>query len=165
MKRHSNSSSTGLGKHQACYSVDLTMRGFSFGIGGRSSVLSLQGRDTPSPFKYKPILSESPYKGVKLKGYSSDVHIIKRLKSLPGPGSYNPYEPLGSDAPKISIKSRFIRGVSNCFPAPNSYLPDYKKVLRNDPIYTISKSIRSKEIKHKIQVNPGPGTYNLPKVF
>lgn len=76
------------------YSVDLTMKGFSFGIGPRSSLLSLQGRDSPSPFKYKPTFSESPYKGVKLKGYSSDLHIIKRLQNLPGPGSYSPYEPI-----------------------------------------------------------------------
>ena len=143
------------------YSVDLTRKGFSFGLGERSSGLSLQGRNTPSPLIYRPSVYESPYKGVTIKGFSSDMKIIKRLQNRPGPGTYDPYEPFGTAAPKYSIKARLVYNNNFVTPAPNAYFPEYKKILKNTPIFTIPNGIRSKDIKIKKQVNPGPGAYNL----
>jgi hypothetical protein len=163
MQGRSNSLSKKSSSSRPQYSVDLSMRGFSFGLGSRSKLLSAQGRDSPSPFQYVPVFNESPYKGPRLKGYSSDERIIKRLKSLPGPGSYNPYEPLGSAAPKYTIKSRLRNYHKSNTPGPNAYFPDHRKVLRNSPIYSMPSGKHHKDIKEKEPGNPGPGAYNLPK--
>ena len=165
MKKRNSSVSTSIGPKASSYSVDLSMRGVSFGIGPRSSILSEKGRDSPSPLNYRPTYIESPYKGVRLKGYSSDLNIIKRLQNRPGPGSYNPYEPLGANAPKITIKSRLQNKFIRNTPAPNCYSPEFQKVLRNSPIYSIPTGIRSKEIREKQQLTPGPGAYSLPKII
>ena len=156
MKKRNSSVSTSIGPKASSYSVDLSMRGVSFGIGPRSSILSEKGRDSPSPLNYRPTYIESPYKG---------VIIIKRLQNRPGPGSYNPYEPLGSNAPKITIKSRLQNKFIRNTPAPNCYSPEFQKVLRNSPIYSIPTGIRSKEIREKQQLTPGPGAYSLPKII
>jgi Sperm-tail PG-rich repeat len=163
-KRH-KSISANIDKNRKSNSVNLTIRGFSFGAGQRSDGLSLRGRDSPSPHKYNPVVVESPYKGVKLKGYSSDLNIVKRLQNLPGPGSYNPYEPLGANVPKITIKPRLEYYTKPSTPAPNAYFPEYNNFLKSSPNYSIPSAIRSKDIKNKQEVNPGPGAYNLPKIL
>jgi hypothetical protein len=143
------------------YSVDLSLKGTSFGLGKRSSVLSERGKDSPSPLKYYPSKTDSPYKGVSLKGICSDVKIVQRLQSLPGPGSYDPYEPLGVSAVKYTMKPRIPLNPVSCTPAPSSYFPKHHTVLRNNPIYSIPSGIRSKSIHEKVPVNPGPGSYDL----
>jgi hypothetical protein len=156
MKKQGKSLSNGLNK---AYSVDLSLKGTSFGLGQRSSVLSERGKDSPSPLKYFPSKTESPYKGASLKGFHNDVKIVQRLQSLPGPGSYNPYEPLGVSAVKYSIKSRIQSKVHFSTPAPDAYFPKISTVLRKNPIYSVPLGIRSKAIRDKTQVNPGPGSY------
>ena len=146
------------------YPVNLSLRGSSFGIGSRSSLLSLNGKDAPSPLKYYPQFVESSYKGVSLKGYSSDLNIIKRLQNLPGPGSYSPYDQIGDSAPKFSLKPKNSYFKKVLSPAPNAYNPDYKVIQKNTPKYTMPLSIRYKATKDKVSVTPGPGAYKLPSL-
>lgn len=98
--------------------------------------------------------------------------------SNPGPGSYNPHKPLGSDALQFKMKHKINYGdtvvlaVKNNFPCPGYY--DQKPAIDSQGIYHKSDWKSSKaarwnppydRFKTPIttpQMTPGPGSHDMP---
>ena len=82
---------------------------------------------------------------------------------MPGPGSYNPYLPLGEEAPKYSLKPRLNIKFRSKSPGPSNYYPNFR-ATQTTKYAGIGFGIGEKE-KHPRYISPGPGSYEIPNIF
>ena len=142
-------------------------RGYTFGIGKRSEVCNSNGRNSPPPGTYNisSIFDRSPV-GPMLRGQINGESSYRRMANLPGPGSYDPYLPLGESAPKYSLKSRLHMQVRSKSPGPSNYYPNFR-TTQTSKFSGISFGIGStgKKVKPLKNNKPGPGSYDIPSIF
>lgn len=142
-------------------------RGFTFGQSKRYPLENQTGRGSPPPGSYNinSIFSQTP-KGPLLRGPADETHSFKRVSNMPGPGSYNPYLPLGQNAPKISFRPKIQLSTRSKSPGPTWYYPNFKAT--QDTKYSgISFGIGDKHLNKKLLkiASPGPGSYEIPSIF
>ena len=142
-------------------------RGFTFGLGQRSPVLNAKGRSSPPPGTYNiSSIFDKNSNGPLLRGLANDQHSIRRVSNLPGPGSYDPYLPLGENAPKYSIKPRLNISLRSKSPGPSNYYPNFR-ATQTTRFAGIGFGIGEKQrnLKYRKEGNPGPGSYEIPSIF
>ena len=142
-------------------------RGYTFGVGKRPELLNSVGRHSPPPDSYRinSIFDKIPA-GPILRGHINGTHSFRRVSNLPGPGSYSPYEPLGENAPKYSIKPRIEMQVRSKSPGPSNYYPNFR-TTQATRFAAISFGIgpKPRNLKYSKPSNPGPGSYEIPNIF
>jgi Sperm-tail PG-rich repeat len=139
-------------------------RGFTFGQGKRSPMVNAKGRNSPPPGSYNiQSIFDKGSNGPLLRGQVNDEHSVKRVRNLPGPGSYDPYLPLGQNAPKFSLRPRINLKIRSKSPGPSNYYPNFK-TTQSTRFSAIGFGIGEKEKKHK-KISPGPGSYEIPSIF
>jgi len=154
----------------------------SFGFGNKivmSEVNSKFAKDNPAPDRYNLKSDfESKHKGrtfglphsVYAKTYMPGSNVVhpEVAKNIPGPGSYNYDEAIGTDKVKYTLKPRgrmFNEGLGGDTPASNYYAPSDVAIspsrFKNTTFgvggrYDFTKAGNS---------NPGPGTYKVKSRF
>jgi len=143
-------------------------KGYTFGLGQRSPVENQKGRNSPPPGSYD-INSTigSDLKGPILRGLANSKFSAQRVSNLPGPGSYSPYEPLGRNAPKYSIKSRFYLKPRSKSPGPSNYYPNFRATqLNRFSGIQFGNCEKHRTTSYSSKKNsPGPGSYEIPSIF
>jgi hypothetical protein len=145
----------------------LWRRGFSFGFSKRPQMQNLTGRHSPPPGTYN---ISSPFdnsdKGPMLRGLANELPSFRRVSKLPGPGSYDPYLPLGQNAPKYSLKPRIHLEMRSKSPGPSNYYPNFR-ATQATKFAGVSFGIgeKNRKIKFFRQNSPGPGSYEIPSIF
>lgn len=142
----------------------LSDRTCSFGLGSRSTMLNLKGKDSPSPGTYEsPSIFGKHDQGASFKKKYTKNLVLREV--IPGPGAYNPYSPIGKRAPKYTFREKFIEKTRCNTPPPNTYHPNFK-LVEPDKFKLISFGIGQRpQIYGKIEEIPGPGTYEIPSCF
>lgn len=138
----------------------LGMRSTGIGYGGRWKPQNIFGMDSPPPGTYN-LPSLANHRGPKMV---KDVEGEKIRFLTPGPGSYEPLEPLGKNAPKILLRSRIQRKVSSDTPAPGAYSPSFSLTEYNG-YSKITFGLGERTIVYKKFDGPGPGAYKLSSKF
>lgn len=143
-------------------------KGFTFGQGQRSPVENQKGRNSPPPGSYDINSTIGSYfKGPILRGLANSKYSLHRVSNLPGPGSYSPYEPLGSNAPKYSMKPRYNLMPRSKSPGPSNYYPNFRATQSNrfsGIQFGNSEKHRATSSSSK-KNSPGPGSYEIPSIF
>ena len=143
-------------------------KGFTFGLGQRSAVENVTGRGSPPPGTYNINSLIGDYlKGPLLRGNANVQFSLRRVANQPGPGYYDPYEPLGSNAPKYSMKPKNLLKQRSKSPGPSNYFPNFR-TTQNTQFAGIQFGFcdkeRTKSSLRKRQ-SPGPGSYEIPSIF
>lgn len=143
-------------------------KGFTFGQGQRSPVENQRGRNSPPPGSYNINSTIGNYfKGPMLRGLANIQFSLRRVSNLPGPGSYSPYEPLGSNAPKYSMKPRNDLKPRSKSPGPSNYYPNFRATQTNrfsGIQFGYCDKNRTSSFPCK-KNSPGPGSYEIPSIF
>jgi hypothetical protein len=142
-------------------------RGYTFGQGKRSPVENSTGRGSPPPGSYNiNSIFDKISNGPILRGLANEQHSFRRVSNLPGPGSYNPYLPLGENAPKYSLKPRLEMQIRSKSPGPSCYYPNFR-ATQNTKFSGISfgAGINDRQKNPKRHPSPGPGSYEIPSIF
>jgi hypothetical protein len=143
-------------------------KGYTFGQSQRSRVLNLKGRNSPPPGTYNisSTIGDIP-RGPLLRGMANIQFSLQRVSNLPGPGYYNPYEPLGSNAPKYSMKPRNDLRERSKSPGPSNYFPNFRttQTTKFSGIrFGNCDKDRTTSVPRK-RDSPGPGSYEIPSIF
>ncbi|CAG9330272.1 unnamed protein product [Blepharisma stoltei] len=145
----------------------LGKRTTTFGYGKRWIPQNSKGRDSPSPTTYHPpscfdLEKKAPSFGLRCH----TDRTVETKKAIPGPGSYNPYSPMGHRGPKFTFSPRIEHRMKACTPPPDNYCPNFNLVEKaNYSAIGFGIGDRSKSPLSRRESSPGPGTYEIPSGF
>lgn len=137
----------------------LNPRSTSFGYGQRWTPANPTGKDAPPSTVYDITLTHNGPSGYSFGGRNS----TNGQAESPGPGSYDISTPIGTYAPKFSIRKRIAHNLNSSSPPPDSYRPTTSLTYR-----TRFKEIgfgygkRTESINRAVVEFPGPGAYFAP---
>lgn len=137
----------------------LNPRSTSFGYGSRWTPTNPTGKDAPPPTVYNLTMPHNGTSGYSFGGRNSE----NGHRESPGPGSYDISTPIGSHAPKFSIRHRVTHNLNSSSPPPDSYRPNTSLTYR-----TRFKEIgfgygkRTESVNKAVAEFPGPGAYFAP---
>lgn len=145
-------------------SPTISRRAAAFGYGKRWEPRNFTGQDSPPPTAYR---CKSVFDVPKISGKIDPPHNrFKKIKNeaMPGPGTYEVRQPIGKDAPMISLKSRIHRRQHSETPSPGEYRP-YSVLTEHRRFHDISFGIGERKLYNIDNTSPGPGTYDQPSTF
>lgn len=129
---------------------------YKLGTEKRDNSSSPGRHSSPSANKYFPNMTFTQTSAAKWGFGSEKRQSLARTLQSPGPGNYE----LKSAAFEQRDKARFFMGIKLeeakekiSAPAPGAYNPDYTKVVRNLPRFSMKKKLNNGEFK---SISPGP---------
>lgn len=130
--------------------------------------MNSKGKDAPPPTNYSPPSCFDVEKNGPSFGYRclTDRN-LENKKTIPGPGKYNPYSPMGRRGPKFSFSPKLERRLKTTTPPPDNYNPKYDLVEKSNFSkigFGVGDRLPSTNLTRR-DYSPGPGTYEIPSAF